>query len=128
MSNFFKALNEMEIDSNTFKIMRILIKFFWFPVLLLFKPIYRRIDRHQETYLEEYRPDLLKTAAFARAIIKQRSLPSLDFYFKAGCDSQMPPQLLGDEPDPKFISLFEKIDQKLATIVPTSKEEPTLLS
>jgi hypothetical protein len=41
----------MDISDTLFKIIRILIKFFRFPSLLLFKPIYRRIDSNQEQYL-----------------------------------------------------------------------------
>ncbi len=77
----------MEINEVAFKIIRILIKFFRFPILILLKPFYHRIEKYQDKYLEQSHQDLQKTAAFAKAILKNKSMPSLYFYFKAGCDS-----------------------------------------
>ena len=36
MNKFFRGINLMDIDETLFKIMRILIKFFRFPILPLF--------------------------------------------------------------------------------------------
>jgi hypothetical protein len=54
MIEFIKAINRLEIDIETFKIIRILIRFFRFPVLILFSPIYKRIELEKEKYLHKY--------------------------------------------------------------------------
>lgn len=54
MIEFIKAVNGLEIDDETFKIIRILIRFFRFPILILFSPIYKRIELETEKYLSKY--------------------------------------------------------------------------
>ena len=67
----------MDIDATLFKIVRILIKFYRFPVLPLFQPLYNKIEKNKTVYLVQCQQDLTKTASFAKAIIKGRPIPSL---------------------------------------------------
>ena len=72
MTHLIKGINQLDIDENLFKIVRILIRYFRFPILILFKPIYNKIEKNKAVYLAQSHKDLTKTASFVKAIIKGR--------------------------------------------------------
>ena len=123
MNKFFRGINLMDIDETLFKIMRILIKFFRFPILPLFQPIYTKIQKNKVVYLAQSQQDLTRTASFVKAIIKNRSIPSLQFYFKAGCDQNMPEELSKEDQNPKLMNFVMEIDQEINNTSQTSYEE-----
>lgn len=45
MKQLINAANEMDINEETFKIVRILIRYFRFPILILFRKFYDRLVR-----------------------------------------------------------------------------------
>jgi len=110
LSKLFKGVNEMKIGTDLFKCIRILLKFFRFSALPLFRPIYSRIEKNKTKYLMDNHAELTKTAAHVRAIIKNRVFPSLTFYFKAGCDAEIPYDLFTEEHNTAFVKVVGEID------------------
>lgn len=51
MTEFLKGIIDLPIDNQLFKIMRIVIKFFRFPLLILLKPIYNKIEQEKQKNL-----------------------------------------------------------------------------
>ena len=45
MSQLIKGVNELDFKENSFKIIRILIRYFRFPILILFKPFFDRLEK-----------------------------------------------------------------------------------
>ena len=99
----------MEINQTLFKIVRILVKFFRFPILPLFEPIYNKIQKSKLVIISQHKSDLTKTASYAKALLRGRHLESLDFYFKAGCD-ELPQELVREEHNSRFINFVTEID------------------
>jgi hypothetical protein len=60
----------MEINEDAFKIVRILIRYFRFPVLILFRKFYDRIDREKKAL--NCIDDLMKTGSLVMSILEDK--------------------------------------------------------
>jgi len=79
----------INIDSQSFRILRILVKYFQFPILILFKPFFQRIEADKLTYINEFDDDLKSMGSIALAIMGDRKFPNLCFYSKAGYNPEL---------------------------------------
>jgi hypothetical protein len=69
---FFRGLGDLIIDSKSFKVLRVLLRFFQFPMMVLTRRFYQRIEEGKMKYFREFDGDLIKLGSIAKAIMGVR--------------------------------------------------------
>jgi hypothetical protein len=83
MKAFIKAVNKMDFTKEAFQTIRIFIRFFRFPALILFRPFYERLEREKEALLN-FTDEQKKTGCIVMKIFEDKDYPCLQCYTKAG--------------------------------------------
>jgi hypothetical protein len=71
MRHMIDAINRTDINDDAFKIIRILIRYFRFPILILFRPFYERLEK-QKMMLMNFMDDQMKIGSIVASILEDR--------------------------------------------------------
>lgn len=69
---FFKGIGDLPIESKFFKVLRVLLRFFQFPMMILTRRFYHRVEEGKMKYFREFDADLIRLGSIAKAIMGTR--------------------------------------------------------